>query len=260
MLDLRLNNEQKRWWEFLWAMTKKEIKARYKVATLGFLWIILNPLLQMLTIGFIFQFFIPVKVDNYFLFLFSGLLLWNFFSYSVSKNVSMIVNERMLIKKAKFPRESIVISIVLSNLFHTVIFLPIFLLVVFLFGQLNLYWFLLSPLLLFLLMLLTIGFSLIFSALDVRFRDVNFAVGAIMPLWLYATPIVYNLELLPVSLAKYFYLNPMTAMVEIFRFLILGIPVYSWKLAIISLVSVLIILFLGIVIFKKEEPFFDDWL
>ena len=134
----KLSKEQKRWLEFLWAMTKKEIKARYKVATLGFLWIILNPILQMTAIGFIFQFFVPIRVNNYFLFLFSGLLLWNFFSYSVSKNVSKIVNERMLIKKAKFPRQSIIISIVLSNLFHTIIFLPIFTLIVFLFGELNL--------------------------------------------------------------------------------------------------------------------------
>ncbi len=256
----KLSKEQKRWWEFLWAMTEKEIKARYKVATLGFLWIILNPLLQMVAIGFIFQFFVPVRVDNYFLFLFSGLLLWNFFSYSVSKNVSMIVNERMLIKKAKFPRESIIISIVLSNLFHTIVFLPIFLLIVFLFGKLNFYWFLLSPFLLFLLMLLTVGLSLIFSALDVRFRDVSFAVSAIMPLWFYATPIVYNLDLLPENIAKYLYLNPMTSMVELFRFLILGTPVYSWTMAMSSLVSVILILFLGIIIFKKEEPFFDDWL
>lgn len=256
----RLTSKQRRWWEFLLAMTKKEIKARYKVATLGFLWIILNPLLQMIAIGFIFQFFMPIKVDNYFLFLFSGLLVWNFFSYSVSKNVSMIVNERMLIKKARFPRESIIISVVLSNLFHTIVFLPIFLLIVFLFGKLNFHWYLLAPCLLFLLMLLTVGFSLIFSALDVRFRDINFAVSAIMPLWFYATPVVYNLGLLPENIAKYFYLNPMTSIVELFRFLILGTPIYSWTLAIISLVLVILILFLGIFIFKKEEPFFDDWL
>ncbi len=256
----KLSKKQKRWWEFLWAMTEKEIKARYKVATLGFLWIILNPLLQMFAIGFIFQFFIPVRVNNYFLFLFSGLLLWNFFSYSVLKNVSMIVNERMLIKKAKFPRESIIISIVLSNLFHTLIFFPIFMLIVFFFGELNFCWFFLSPFLLFFLTILTIGFSLFFSALDVRFRDVSFAVSAIMPLWYYATPIVYSLNLLPKNIANYFYLNPMTAIVEIFRFLVLGIPIYSWKLAITSLIFTILILFLGIFIFKKEEPYFDDWL
>lgn len=256
----RLTNDQKRWWEFLLVMTKKEIKARYKVATLGFLWIILNPILQMVAIGCIFQFFVPIKVDNYFLFLFSGLLLWNFFSYSVSKNVSMIVNERMLIKKAKFPRESIIISIVLSNLFHTIVFLPFFLLIVFLFGKLNYLWFLLSPFLLILLTFLTVGFSLIFSALNVRYRDVNFFVSAIMPLWFYATPIVYNLALLPEGINKYFYLNPMTSLIEIFRFLILGTPIYSYKLALISLVSIFLVLFLGIFIFKKKEPYFDDWL
>lgn len=253
--------KNEKWWEFLWAMTQKEIKARYKKAVLGFLWMILNPLLQMLAIGFIFQFFVPIDVDNYFLFLFSGLLLWNFFSCSVSKNTSMIVNERFLIKKAKFPREVIIISVVLADLFHILIFTPIFLLVVFLYGNLNFYWFLLIPCLFLLLTLLTIGFSLAFSALDVKFRDVNFAVSAIMPIWLYATPIMYNLSLLPSKIANFFYLNPMTSIVEIFRFLVLGIPVYSWKLALVSLtVSTLVVFVLGIFIFKKEEPLFDDWL
>ena len=98
---LKLSIKQRQWLDFLLAMAEKEIKARYKHAVLGFLWIVLNPLLQMLVIGFIFQFFVPVKVENYFLFLFSGLLPWNFFSMSLSKATPSIVYERSLIQKAK---------------------------------------------------------------------------------------------------------------------------------------------------------------
>jgi len=94
---LNLSPKQRHWLDFLIAMTEKEIKARYKHAVLGFLWVIINPLLQMLIIGFVFQFFIPVKVDNYFLFLFAGLLPWNFFSMSLSKTTPSIVYERSLI-------------------------------------------------------------------------------------------------------------------------------------------------------------------
>jgi ABC-type polysaccharide/polyol phosphate export permease len=172
----------------------------------------------------------------------------------------MIVNERMLIKKAKFPREAIILSIVLSNLFHVLVFLPIFFIITFLMGQLNGCWFLLTPILLVFLTLLVSGLSLLFSSLNVKYRDVNFAVSALVPLWFYATPIMYDLSLLPKQLANYLYLNPMTSIVEIFRFLILGTPMYSTKWAIISLISVVIVLIYGIHFFKKEEPFFDDWV
>ena len=81
-----------------------------------------------------------------------------------------------------------------------------------------------------------------------------------MPLWFYATPIVYSLDLLPKNIVNFFYLNPVTPIIEIFRFLILGISVYSWKLTITSLISTVLIFALGIFVFKKEEPYFDDWL
>src|SRR3989344_8880626 len=93
----------KHYFDFLWAMTEKEIKVRYKRAVFGFLWVVVNPLLQMIIIGFVFRFFIKEPIKNYFLFLLVGLLVWNFFNLSLSKATSSIVYERTLIKKAKFP-------------------------------------------------------------------------------------------------------------------------------------------------------------
>src|SRR4030065_2213260 len=106
---------------FILAMTEKEIKARYKNVALGFLWMFINPLLQMLIMGSIFSLFIINPPPNYFLFLFIGLLSWNFFSYSITKATTSIVYERTLIQKAKFPREAIPLSIVLSTFFHLLI-------------------------------------------------------------------------------------------------------------------------------------------
>ena len=244
-------------------MTEKEIKARYKFAVLGFLWIVLNPLLQMIVMGFVFQFFVPVKVDNYFLFLFVGLLPWNFFSMTVSKNTPMILNERSLIQKAKFPREAIILSIVLSNLFHFLIALG--LLMVALLGDkviegysilnlfeygLRMFW--LFPLIIW-LTLLTSGLSLLFSALNVKYRDVNFMVQAIMPLWFYATPIVYTLKLLPEKLHFLFYLNPMTAIIEYFQLVLLNLEPVSYYFGFIStLVSIAVVL-IGWFYFKRES-------
>lgn len=263
------------WLEFLAAMTEKEIKARYKHALLGFLWIVLNPIIQMVVIGFVFQFFIPVDVDNYFLFLFAGLLPWNFFAYSLIKTAPSIVYERSLIQKAKFPRETIVLSIVLSNAFHFIISLGLFLVMIFAILILqeimnleimpslalsNMWKWLLLPLLVSWIVMLTSGLSLLSSALNVRYRDVSFIVNAFVPLWFYATPVVYTLDLLPRQLRILAYLNPMTGIIEIFHWILLNIPITSIHALALSLVTTIASVLIGSVVFFKESPFFDDWV
>ena len=119
MVMERLKNLKNIWHvDLLVAMTEKEIKARYKGAIFGFLWLLLNPVMQMLVIGVVFRYVTKTPIENYFVFLFAGLLPWNFFSYSTVKNTPMIVNERYLIKKAYFPREILIYALILANLFH----------------------------------------------------------------------------------------------------------------------------------------------
>lgn len=263
------------WLEFLLAMTEKEIKARYKHAILGFLWIILNPLLQMMIIGFVFQFFIPVEVDNYFLFLFAGLLPWNFFALSLTKTVPAIVYERSLIQKAKFPHETIILSIVLSNAFHFMISLLLFLSLLLILLTVNAAfgiefipsiqfidlwkWVLLIPLI-FWIVLLTSGLSLLGSSLNVKYRDVSFVVNAFVPMWFYATPVVYTLDLLPRQLQIVSYLNPLTGIIEIFHWILLNIPITSISSILLSLGTSSIAFLLGWYVFKKDSPYFDDWI
>lgn len=248
------------WLEFVWAMTVKEIKARYKHAILGFLWIILNPLLQMLVIGFVFQFFLPVHVDNYFLFLFSGLLPWIFFSFTLSKCTPAIVYERSLIKKARFPREAIILSIVFSNVFHLLVSLALLLVVLLFIGKVALLQLLLLPIAIIWIALLASGLSLLATALNARFRDVNFFVQAVVPLWFYATPIVYTLDLIPQNLHALFYLNPMTAVIEAFRFALLGMPITQLSYWLVSVVASLALCVFGWVVFQRESKYFDDWV
>ena len=123
--------------DFLWAMTEKEFKVRYKRTLFGFLWVFINPIMQMLVIGFVFRLFIKEPIENYFLYLLSGLLVWNFFSLSMNKVTPSIVNERSLVKKAKFPREVIPISIILSNFVHLVIAFTLFMVPVIYLGLLS---------------------------------------------------------------------------------------------------------------------------
>lgn len=245
-------------------MTEKEIKARYKNAILGFLWIFLNPLFQMLIIGFIFQNFIKVPIANYFLFLFTGLLPWNFFSYSLTKATPSIVYERSLIQKAKFPREVIPLSIVLSNFFHFLV--SLFLLLIFLLvsGNLAIIHYPLSiiHLLLSLLWLLafTGGFSLLTSALNVKYRDINFFVQALVILWFYATPVIYSLHILPQDYLPLFQLNPITYPFEMLRFSLTASFLPPSNIFFANAMVSFFIIFLGILLFKKESKTFSDWL
>lgn len=229
------------------------------MAVFGFLWMFLNPLLQMVVVGLIFQFFVSIEGMNYFEFLFPGLLVWNFFSYTITKNTPMYINERALIQKAKFPREAIVLSIVFSNLFHLLLSLIIFL-VWLLFRNVlfSLNW-LFLPLALLWLTVLVSALSLLFSSLNVKWRDINFGVQAIMPLWFYATPVVYTLDLLPEWMGKIVSLNPMTAIIEFFRWAIFGMRINGenfWG----SILATLLIFWVAVLVFRKESPFFDDWI
>ena len=244
----------------MWVLTEKELRTRYKMAVLGFLWIILNPLIQMLVMGFVFQYFIPIKQVNYFEFLFPGLLAWNFFSITIGRNTPIYVNERRLIQKARFPRESMVLSVILANLFHFFVALLVFVvweaLVV---HEIHYFrWWLLFPIVIW-LTVLTFGISLLFSSLNVRWRDVNFAVQTILPLWFYATPVVYPLEIIPGWLARIIYLNPVTPVIEMIRWATLGLPL-NWVAVGWSALITVAILLVGIYVFRKESPFFDDWV
>ena len=268
---MKLNKEHRYWLDFLLTMTQKEIKARYKRASFGFLWIVLNPLSQMLVLGFVFQFFVPVKVDNYFLYLFAGLLPWNFFAQSLTKTTPAFFYERSLIKKAKFPKEGIILSIIFSNLFHFLV--ALILLIIALIGDklliegyafieiitysLRMLW--LIPAIL-LLVFFTIGLSLFTSSLNVRFRDINFMVQLAVMLWFYATPVIYALNLLPEFIQPIFYLNPMTAIVELFHYSLMGLPITMPNFIWVAVVMIACFFYLGWQIFRSESKNFDDWL
>lgn len=248
----------KNYFDFLWAMTEKEIKARYKRAVFGFLWVVLDPVLQMIIIGFIFSLFI--KIPNYFLFLFTGLLPWRFFSMSLSKATTSIVHERLLLKKAEFPKETIPISIILSNFIHLLISYGL------LFAYLIVKSRIVFPRVLILipalawLFIFTIGLSLLTATLQVRFRDINFFVQTTLILWFYATPVLYNLTLIPANFHIIFAFNPLTTIFELIHRAFLAQGVVTSQLLLINLAATLLIVGIGILVYRKQRRELIDWL
>jgi len=258
---MKINKKQsKSYLQLLSAMTTKDFKVRYKRALFGFLWVILNPLLQMMIIASVLIFIIKVTIENYPLFLFVGLLTWNFFSLSFLKATASIVHERTLIQKAKFARSVIPVSIILSNFLHLLASIFLLLIWVLLFGELHLVRLALVPLVLLWLLLLTVGASLITSSYNVRFRDVSFFLEAGLKLLFYVTPILYPLSIIPKKLQIIFFLNPLTSIIQTLQYIFANqhLPDNNLLLSNILLSALLIIL--GIVIFRKKSPNFDDWI
>lgn len=248
----------RKYFDFLWAMTEKEIKVRYKRAAFGFLWVILSPLIQMVVIGIIFSFFIDIP--NYFLFLFIGLLPWQFFSLSLSKATPSLVYERSLLQKAKFPKDVIPVSIILSNFVHLLVSLGLLMIFLFLTNQFNLlYLLVLIPTLTWLLVF-TIGFSLLTASLNVRFRDINFFIQLLLILWFYASPVLYSLALIPAKLRFVFVFNPLAGVFELFHYAILGEGVINKEFLIGNIIIGAGIVILGILVYRRQNPYFVDWL
>lgn len=246
--------------ELLWGMTEKELRARYKNTMFGFLWLVINPMIQMIVIGFIFTLFIRDPVEHYYFHLFTGLITWNFFSLSFTKTTPSILNERTLIKKAAFPRAVIPVSIILSNLINYFVALLLFLIPVSFLGRFTA----LSPVYFLaafaMLACFTIGISLLTTALNVRYRDVNFFVQAILIVWFYATPIIYSLSQIPRELLWLWRLNPLTSIVQLMQHALIGAALPGPGMLMSNLAAISIITALGIITFQKESKNFDDWV
>lgn len=246
--------------ELLWGMTEKELRARYKYTAFGFVWLVANPLFQMLIIGFIFTKFMREPVEHYYYYLFSGLLAWNFFSLSMTKATSSIISERALIKKAVFPRAIIPLSIIFSNFIHFILAFFLLLIPIALLGTLSISR---LPHLIAgvsFLILFTTGINLLTSALNVRFRDVNFFVQAGLILWFYATPVVYSLSQIPRDLLWLWRFNPMTSILQLLQHGLLDAPAPGPAMLISNTAVMIAITALGILVFRDESRTFDDWV
>ncbi len=246
----------KNYFDFLWAMTEKEIKTRYKRTTMGFLWIILNPVLQMLVIGLIFSFF--VKIPNYFLFLLSGLLPWQFFSLSIQKATPSFVYERNLLQKAQFPKEAIPLSIVFSNFINLIIAILLLVLFLLVMGSsvgvialvISLLW----------LLIFTVGLALLTSTLNVKYRDVSFFTQSFMILWFYLTPILYTISLIPHQLRFIYFFNPLTSIFELLHISLTGQGTIDSVMLITNVTISAIVVVVGVGIFVRDNRYFVDWL
>lgn len=255
-----MSDDIQHFFELLFAMTEKELRARYKYTVLGFLWLVANPMLQMLVIGFVFTFFMKEPIEHYYYFLFIGLLVWNFFSLSLTKATPSIVFERSLIKKAAFPRSIIPLSIILSNLIHFLIALLLYCVPLAIMGLFS--WtripFIIAAI--GFLVMFTCGISLLLCAMNVRYRDVNFFTQALLIVWFYASPIIYSLAQMPSRLLWLWRFNPMTSILQLFQYALLDAPAPGPAMLASNIGIIMFITTFGVLIFRDKSKTFDDWI
>lgn len=237
----------------------REIKSRYKQSILGYAWVLLNPLLQLLVYSFVFSIIFKFPTNNipYSIFLFIGLLPWIYLQSSLSTITLCLVDNADLLRKVYFPREVFIYSIIIAKTID--FFFASIVLVAFLFyyqipiSPNVIYIF---PILILQIILMT-GLGLILSTFNLFYRDIQYLVNLLLMLWMYLTPVVYPLSLVPDRLVFFYKLNPMVGIIEGYRSALFDYPFDIGTIGWSALVSI-VIFTIGFLIFKKAERIFAD--
>jgi lipopolysaccharide transport system permease protein len=255
-LDLR---ELWRFRELVYFLALRDVKVRYKQTALGVAWVLLQPLLAMGIFSIVFgQRGLTTNGVPYPLFVVSGLVPWFYFSNATSGASGSVVGNTQLISKVYFPRLAIPLAAVLAGLVDLSIGLVLELILLLVFGV-GFTWQLLAlPLLTAQVVLTALGVSVWLSALDVQYRDVRYAVPFLMQVWLFATPVIYSAGDVPERWRGILALNPMSGVIEGFRWALLGTGEAPLVPLAGSALIVLLLLATGLLYFRRMERTFAD--
>lgn len=250
--------------ELLYFLVWRDVKVRYKQTALGVLWIILQPVVSMVVFNLLFGVLLKVPSGDipYTVFAYTALLPWNYFAGSLSRASSSLIGNANLITKVYFPRLVIPISGVLSGLVDFAVAFVVLALLMLYYGLRPTAGVIWLPFFMFLALSTALGFGLWLSALNVRYRDVNYLVPFLVQIWMYLTPVIYGSNLIPEQYRFLLALNPMTGVVEGFRWALLGgeiggggVPAGLYTISILITVLVLIS---GAIFFRNTERTFAD--
>jgi lipopolysaccharide transport system permease protein len=264
LLDLRLN-ELWRYRDLILMFVRRDFVANYKQTILGPIWFFLQPLLTTVTYMLIFGKMagLSPKGVPMILFYLSGVTVWNYFSETLNKTATVFKDNAQMFGKVYFPRLTMPFSIVISNMVRFGIQFLLFLTVwaVYLFKNEGIqpnYYILLTPVLVIIMGLLSLGLGMIISAMTTKYKDLIFLLTFGIQLLMFATPVIYPLSTLPEKYQWLIKANPMTAVLETFRYAYLGSGTFSWLQLALSVTTTIIILLLGTMIFNRVEKSFTD--
>lgn len=245
--------------ELLYFLTWRDVKVRYKQTELGVAWAIIQPLLTMLIFTIFFGRLAGVPSDNvpYPIFAYAGLLPWTFFANAISNSGNSLVGSTHLITKVYFPRMIIPGAAVAAGLVDFAVAFVILVLLMIYYGVMVTWSVLMFPVLVLLTTLLALGVGMWLSALNVKYRDVRFALPFLIQLGLFVSPVIYPVSFLPAKLAWVLSLNPMTGIIEGYRSALFGRP-FKWPALAISTAITLALLVYSSYSFRRMEKSFAD--
>jgi len=250
----------------LWRMfVKRDIITQYKQTILGPLWFFINPILTTVMYMVVFGGIAKISTDGLPqpLFYLSGVCMWNYFSTCVTKTSTTFIDNQNIFGKVYFPRLVMPLSTVTSALFvfgiQLLLFVVIYIMYIFKGVAImpNIY-ILLFPVLIIMLAGLALGFGIITSSLTTKYKDLSILFTFIVQLWMYATPIVYPLSAMSPRKQWIAALNPVTSIIETFKYGVLGTGTFNWFQLGYSFIFMCVLLGIGIVTFNKVQRSFMD--
>lgn len=244
--------------EFLKSNVKKDIRGKYKGSFLGVLWSFINPLLSVLVYAIVFPYIMRIKVENYLIYLITGIIPWTFFTSAINTGIISILSNADIIKKVYFPRIILPISSVTSALVN--FFISCIIILVFcIFGGVgisaSLLW---LPLVALIQYVMLLGFTFILSAIEMYMRDIEHIVNFVLAMAFYATPILYTPDIFPDNLSWILKINPMAYLVNAYRDIFLYHQNPSlYGLIIVGVFSVVIFI-IGYIVFERLQKGFAE--
>lgn len=246
--------------ELLYTLVEREIKIRYKQTAIGASWVLLQPLITMLIFTAIFGRMAKMPSDGiwYPAFTLTALLPWTYFSQAITRSGASLVSSANLVTKVYFPRILLPLSMVVSPLIDFALSL-VLLFVLLLYAGIPLTWKVLTlPLFVLVAMLTALGVGLLLSTANVKYRDVGHAIPFLIQIWMFLSPIVYPVSLVPERWKLLYGLNPMAGVIEGFRWALLGKSAPDPVVMGASIVMFIGVLIAGFAYFNKMERDFAD--
>lgn len=247
--------------EMIYSLVHKELRGKYKGSVLGFLWSLLIPLFQLVVYTIVFSVFMQSGIEKFYMFLFVALIPWLFFNNCISGGAMSIIQQKNLVQKIYFPREVLPLSFVISSFVNMLLSFLVVFGALFISGtgvKLSVLWYL--PIILTVEFIMGLGGALLFSALTVYFRDLEYIIGIVTMAWMYMTPILYPLDQLPEHIQPILYYNPMTSVIVAYRDILYYQQAPDLKTLAYALIWGIVLLILGSAVFSGLKRNFAEEL
>ena len=264
-LDL---HEVWRYRDLLRMYVKRDIITFYKQTILGPMWFFIQPIMTTIMFMFVFGGIAGISTDGVpqAVFYLAGIVCWNYFADCLTKCSDTFNANQQIFGKVYFPRLIVPFSIVISNMvkmgIQLVLFLVVYAYYFIVLGTFEINWtIVLFPVLLLMLASLGLGFGLVISSLTTKYRDLRFLITFGVQLWMYATPVIYPLSVMKQNYPDKIWVivaNPLTAIIETFKFGFTGVGVFEWNYLLYSFVMSIAVLLLGIIVFNRVQKNFMD--